>query len=50
MEPRPDVSALLRQVTEQQEAYAILYQRNVLLYDELMEAKATIEHLEAGNV
>ena len=47
MQQLPDVPALLRQITEHQETYRILYQRNVLLYDELMQAKATIEHLRA---
>ena len=42
-----DVPVLLRQITEQQKTYGILYQRNVLLYNELMQAKATIEHLRA---
>jgi len=47
MQQPQDVPALLRQITEQQETYGILYERNVLLYNELMQAKATIEHLRA---
>jgi hypothetical protein len=45
MQQPQDVPALLRQITEHQETYRLLYQRNVLLYNELMHAKATIEHL-----
>ena len=47
MQQPQDVPVLLRQITEQQKTYGILYQRNVLLYNELMQAKATIEHLRA---
>ena len=38
----PDVAALLKQIKEHQEAYEILYSRNVLLHTELTEAKQTI--------
>ena len=37
-----DVAALLQQIKEHQEAYEILYSRNVLLHNELTEAKQTI--------
>ena len=37
-----DVAALLKQIKEHQEAYEILYSRNVLLHNELTEAKQTI--------
>ena len=47
MQQPQDVPALLRQITEHQETYRILYQRNVLLYNELMHARETIEHLRA---
>ena len=36
------VGILLKQIAEQQEAYNTLYDRNVQLYDELMQAKNTI--------
>ena len=38
----PDVATLLKQIKEHQEAYEILYSRNVLLHTELTEAKQTI--------
>jgi hypothetical protein len=38
-----DVAALLNQIKEHQEAYEILYSRNVLLHTELTEAKQVIE-------
>jgi hypothetical protein len=41
--------ALLRQIAEHQETYTLLYERNVLLYNELADAKAAIEHLRAEN-
>jgi hypothetical protein len=39
------IATLQKQITEQQEAYALLYNRNVLLYTELTEANQTIERL-----
>jgi hypothetical protein len=36
------VGILLKQIDEQQEAYNTLYDRNVKLYDELMQAKNTL--------
>ena len=38
-----DAAALLNQIKEHQEAYEILYSRNVLLHTELTEAKQVIE-------
>jgi hypothetical protein len=37
-EEAPGRAALLRQITEHQEAYAILYERNRVLYEELRVA------------
>ena len=36
------VGILLKQIAEQQEAYNTLYDRNVKLYDELMQVQNTI--------
>jgi hypothetical protein len=41
----PDVAALLKQIKEHQEAYEVLYSRNVLLHTELTEVKQVIECL-----
>jgi hypothetical protein len=52
MEHGPGVlaeEALLRQIAEHQETYTLMYERNVLLYNELADAKAAIEHLRAEN-
>ena len=38
----PDVAALLKQIKEHQEAYEVLYSRNVLLHTELTEAKQVV--------
>ena len=39
------IATLLTQIGEHQEAYAILYNRNLLLYKELIDANQTIERL-----
>ncbi len=39
------IATLQKQITEQQEAYALLYDRNLLLYTELTEACQTIVRL-----
>ena len=42
---KPYIAALQKIITDQQEAYTLLYQRNLRLYDELMEANQTIQCL-----
>lgn len=42
---KPYIAALQEIITDQQEAYTLLYQRNLRLYDELMEANQTIQRL-----
>jgi hypothetical protein len=39
------IATLQKRITEQQEAYALLYERNLLLYTELTEACQTIVRL-----
>ena len=46
-EQLPDRASLLKQIAEHQEAYCVLYERNVRLSHELHEAKQTIELLSA---
>jgi hypothetical protein len=41
------VATLLQQINEHQEAYRMLYARNLLLYNELTDARQTIECLNA---
>jgi hypothetical protein len=41
------IALLLTQIKEQQGTYRILYARNLLLHNELMDAKQTIERLNA---
>ena len=43
-----DVAALRTQIQEHQEAYVILYNRNLLLHTELTEAKHAISILHAS--
>ena len=42
---KPYIAALQKIITDQQEAYTLLYQRNLRLYDELMEANQPIQRL-----
>ena len=42
---KPYIAALQEIITDQQEAYTLLYQRNLRLYHELMEANQTIQRL-----
>jgi hypothetical protein len=47
--PAPDTAEIARlkqQISEQQQAYGLLYSRNVTLYSELHAANETIERLE----
>jgi hypothetical protein len=41
------VTTLRQHIKEQQETYRILYARNLLLYNELTDARKTIERLNA---
>jgi hypothetical protein len=41
------IATLLQKIKEQQEGYRILYARNLLLHNELMDARQTIDRLNA---